>query len=74
VLKNHAPQTAAVEAVGRSVLTPFLEKAQERSGSSSSIDAGAATEIVAVGDDELPMAGAEDFSYVSGLLSWIFVP
>jgi hypothetical protein len=66
VLKNHAAQTAAVEAVGRSVLPPFLEKAQKPKNSSSGSAAGngGEAEIAAVGDDELPMAGAEDFSYV----------
>lgn len=48
VLVNHPSQTAAVEAAGRRVLAPLL--------------GGSEASTVAVGDDELPMAGAEDFA------------
>jgi hypothetical protein len=53
VLKNHPLQTAVVEAVGRQVLTPFLE---------ATPGGGSEAKVAAVGDDELPMAGAEDFA------------
>jgi metal-dependent amidase/aminoacylase/carboxypeptidase family protein len=62
---NHADQTAAVEAVARAVLGPISAEANRRKGPTApdAAEAAAAESVDVVNADELPMAGAEDFSY-----------